>query len=108
MEKREYVFDGNNVKRLGAKKAFAFGLLAGFWMVLIGLGLSFTIILAIIGIPLIICGVLAPILAPFMYKNAYRLRCGACNQWIILQKGNKYTKVCRKCKTINKVSSVIA
>lgn len=103
MDKKEYVFDANNVKQLGVKGAFGLGILAGFLLIVIGAALSITVILAIIGVPLIIAGILAPILAPFMYKNHYHVRCGNCNAWLLIGKNSLYTKVCRKCKTINKV-----
>lgn len=106
MDKREIIIDKSKVKKLGVKGALGFSVLAGFWMVVIGAGLSLTVILAIIGVPLIIAGLLAPLIGPMIYKNAYRVRCGACNVWIVLMKSNEYTKVCRKCKTINKVRSL--
>lgn len=105
MEKREHIIDKTSVKKLGIKGALGFSILAGFWMIVIGAGLSFTVILAIVGVPLIIAGFLAPIIGPMIYKNAYRVRCGACSAWIVLMKGNKYTKVCRKCKTINRLGA---
>lgn len=104
MGKREVIIDKSKVKKLGFKGALGFSLLAGFWLAVIGAGLSFTIVLAIIGVPLIIAGLLAPIIGPMMYKNAYRIRCGACNAWIVVMKSNNYTKVCRKCKSINKIA----
>lgn len=104
MDKREYIIDKTEVKKLGIKGALGFSILAGFWMIVIGAGLSFTVILAIIGVPLIISGLLAPIIGPIIYKNAYRIRCRACNAWLLLMKSNKYTKACRKCKAINKLS----
>ncbi|MEO5498932.1 MAG: hypothetical protein ABIR46_00365 [Candidatus Saccharimonadales bacterium] len=106
MDKKEYVFDANKVKKLGVKGAFELGILAGFVLIVIGAALSVTVILAIIGVPLIIAGILAPILAPFMYKNYYHVRCGNCNTWLLIGKNNLYTKVCRKCKTINKIAAI--
>jgi len=104
VENKEFVHDISKVKKLGFKGAFGLGLLAGFLLIVVGALLSFTVILAIIGVPLIIAGIFAPIIAPFMYKNSYHLRCGKCNAWLLIGKNNLYTKVCRKCKTINKVS----
>ena len=105
MNQKEYIHDINKAKKLGIKGAFGLGILAGFLLIVVGALLSVTVILAIVGVPLIIAGVLAPILAPFMYKNAYHVRCGTCNSWLLIGKGNLYTKVCRKCKTVNKVAT---
>jgi uncharacterized membrane protein len=102
MDKKEYVFDANKVKKLGFRGAFGLGILAGFLLIVIGAALSVTVVLAIIGIPLIIIGIVAPIIAPFMYKNHYHVRCGNCNAWLLIGGNNLYTKVCRKCKSVNK------
>jgi hypothetical protein len=91
--------------KLGFKGTLGLGILAGFLLIVIGAALSVTVILAIIGVPLIIVGILAPILAPFMCKNHYHVRCGSCNAWLLIGKGNLYTKVCRKCKAINRIGN---
>jgi hypothetical protein len=90
-------------KNTKIKNAPFLGLLSGvgtgIFMIAIGIVLSLTGIGAIIGIPLILMGLVAPFIGPLMTKG----RCPYCGNFIISSMGSRGVK-CRVCKKRSVVS----
>lgn len=100
----------NGAKTVGVASGCLAGLGCGIWFIIFGIILSVTGIGAIIGIPMIIIGILMPVLAPIMGLTAIKgkcpycdsditssstakgVNCKACNNRVVI-KGKKFVKI---------------
>lgn len=100
----------SGAKTVGVASGCLAGLGCGIWLIFFGIILSATGIGAIIGIPMILIGILMPVLAPIMGLTAIKgkcpycgnnitssstaqgLNCKACNNRVVI-KGKKFVKI---------------
>jgi len=105
MNERNYEINKDDAQRTGVPRSILIGIGGGIAMIALGGLLSATVILLIVGVPLIIAGVFFPFIAPFFLANNFTVDCGGCNRRITLIKSRKYVGVCRSCSGINRLSS---
>lgn len=85
-------------------RTIGYGIVVGLFALSAGALLSLTVVLAIIGVPLMIGAFFAPILALVHWKSRVA-KCRKCNHRILFMKAHDYTDVCRSCKSVNKLVS---